>query len=176
MPTFEPVREAQKVNLEGLRKLKRPERDLELPMSPIGHPSTLDFLDASISSFSLYEDLPKVSTQKVPRITILDSFGPPDGRKIKKHTHQLLSESGESPKENSNASLSTSCMTESVFPVRKKPQTRQSSTWSQWTEQTVPAKRKHQAQTEIKQLVASKGAHNIWDKSYDHEVREFLGG
>ena len=172
--TTEPTRKAQKVNLEGLRNLKRPERDLELPMSPIGHPSDLDFLDASSSSLSLYEELPKVSTQKVPHLTVLDSFGPPiTGEK----RNEKLSRGppGESPKGNLNAS-STSCMTESVFPVRKKSQTYQSDTWSQWTEQTVPAKRNHQAQMKMKQVTTSQGAHEShsnWDKSYDHEVKQF---
>ena len=169
VPTFEPAREAQKVNLDGLRKLKMPDRDLELPMSPIGHPSTLDFLDASTSSISLYEDQPKVSTQKLPRHTILDSFGPPNGRKKKRHNYQVLSESAESLKETLNSSLSTSCLTESVFPAHKKPPTHQPNSWSQWTEQN---KRKHQSQARIERMVTSKGARNICDKSYDHEVRE----
>ena len=50
--------------------------DHELPMSPIVKPSSLDLLDASSASLSLYQNQPKVSTQKIPHRSVLDSFGP----------------------------------------------------------------------------------------------------
>ena len=67
----------------------RPQRDMELPMSPIGKTSSLDIMDTSTTlSESLrlgaefdarlpMGELPRVSTQKIPHRTILGSFGPP---------------------------------------------------------------------------------------------------
>ena len=70
----------------------RPQRDLELPMSPIGQPSTLEIMDTSAIHTERYEKIrgsaewsggqhveepPRVSTQKIPHKTLLDSFGPP---------------------------------------------------------------------------------------------------
>lgn len=81
----------------GDRPSARPQRDLELPMSPIGEPSNLDIMDCSTvlsekrdardhigdgsgGGRSLergMDELPRVSTQKIPHRTVLDSFGPP---------------------------------------------------------------------------------------------------
>lgn len=72
----------------------RPQRDVELPMSPINRASSLDLMDTTNATFlseTLCEpgdggnggggrslgELPRVSTQKIPHKTILDSFGPP---------------------------------------------------------------------------------------------------
>ncbi len=61
-------------------------------MSPIGKPSNLDIMDTTTCSMHLsgkrktqdmsllmgdYQEPPRVSTQKIPHRTILDSFGPP---------------------------------------------------------------------------------------------------
>jgi hypothetical protein len=71
----------------------RPQRDMELPMSPINRASNLQLMDTTTTNatFLLSEtlhdpgggsgmdsrELPRVSTQKIPHKTILDSFGPP---------------------------------------------------------------------------------------------------
>ena len=69
----------------------RPQRDLELPMSPIGRSSALDFMDTSTvlsetfdgvrrsgeGSGGVTKEPPRVSTQKIPHRTLLESFGPP---------------------------------------------------------------------------------------------------
>lgn len=70
----------------------RPQRDMELPMSPIDRASSLDLMDTTTNATFLSEILadqgvsgdgrglrepPRVSTQKIPHQTILDSFGPP---------------------------------------------------------------------------------------------------
>ncbi len=68
--------------------VKRPQRDLELPMSPIGHSSSLEFMDTSTVLSETFEKMkssgkdgarepPRVSTQKIPHRTLLESFGPP---------------------------------------------------------------------------------------------------
>ena len=60
-------------------------------MSPIGKPSTLEIMDTSAVHSERFdriqvgadwsggrrEELPRVSTQKIPHNTLLDSFGPP---------------------------------------------------------------------------------------------------
>lgn len=75
----------------GKQLATRPQRDLELPMSPIGKPSTLEIMDTSAVHSERFdrirgdaswsggrtEELPRVSTQKIPHRTLLDSFGPP---------------------------------------------------------------------------------------------------
>ena len=69
----------RKLKLTGPRA-NWPERNLALPMSPIGDPSALEFHDTSYDAGShfrsLYTNAPKVSTQKLPHYTALDSFGP----------------------------------------------------------------------------------------------------
>ena len=78
---------------------RAPQRDLVLPMSPIGHSSRLDFMDVSTVLSDTFEretscgggggggvsggggvgakEVPRVSTQKIPHRTVLESFGPP---------------------------------------------------------------------------------------------------
>ena len=72
-------------------QMRRPQRNLELPMSPIACPSTLEIMDTSALhtercqrigggagwSGGHVQDVPRVSTQKIPHRTVLDSFGPP---------------------------------------------------------------------------------------------------
>lgn len=57
-------RHVQAVNLEAKKPTFQQKMDLELPMSPIEKPSFLDLMDTS--NMSLYHDLPRVSTEKVP--------------------------------------------------------------------------------------------------------------
>ena len=71
----------KKLKLTGPRA-HWPERNLALPMSPIGKPSVLDLHDSICNADLLpllppYSNAPKVSTQKLPHHTALDSFGPP---------------------------------------------------------------------------------------------------
>ena len=65
---------------------KVPQRDLELPMSPISHSSTLELMDCSAvlsgsarsrGDSGASREVPRVSTQKIPHRTLLESFGPP---------------------------------------------------------------------------------------------------
>ena len=57
-----PEKKPMKVNLQGPRPLRGQERELQLPMSPIAQPSSLDLEDMSTSSLSLYPDQTLTST------------------------------------------------------------------------------------------------------------------
>lgn len=56
-----------KVNLQGPRPMRGREMDLQLPMSPIAQPSSLDLEDMSVSSVSLYPDHTQTSAGKHPQ-------------------------------------------------------------------------------------------------------------
>ena len=74
----------KKLKLTGPRSVW-PERNLVLPMSPIGKPSALDLdgttCDRELPSLFTAHGAPRVSTQKLPHHTVLNSFGPPSLRK-----------------------------------------------------------------------------------------------
>ena len=76
----EPLTRVKKMKLTGPRALW-PERNLALPMSPITKPSALDLhdttCDTQLSSLLTTSRAPRVSTQKLPHPTVLNSFGPP---------------------------------------------------------------------------------------------------
>lgn len=57
-------RHVQAVNLDAKKPAFQQKMDLELPMSPIEKPSYLDLMDTS--NVSLYHDLPRASTEKIP--------------------------------------------------------------------------------------------------------------
>lgn len=111
-------RQVNRVDLGKARSFDRPDRDLELPMSPIGKPSTLELLDASASLSFYAEDQPKVSTQKIPHQTHLDSFGLGLKERAREERQQVVSHSTST----AGDSLSALCMTESVFPKAKQSQ------------------------------------------------------
>ena len=75
----EPPYHVKKLKLTGPRSIW-PERNLVLPMSPIGKPSALDLHDATcdreLPSLFATHGAPRVSTQKIPHHTVLNSFGP----------------------------------------------------------------------------------------------------
>ena len=126
----------QRVDLSGARRFDRPDRGLELPMSPIGEPSSLELLDASASGLSFYAEAeqPKVSTQKIPHRTILNSFGPGVKDREAKHEQQqpIVSHS-------SGDSLSPLNMTEYLVPALKKQQPQQFKQQLYRVPQKVPA-------------------------------------
>ena len=111
-------RQVHRVDLGGARNFDRPDRGLELPMSPIGKPSTLELLDASASLSFYADDQPKVSTQKIPHQTHLDSFGLGLKERETEEQQQAVSHSTST----AGGSLSGLCMTESVFPKAKPSQ------------------------------------------------------
>ena len=63
-----PEKRPMKVDLQGPRPLRGYERELQLPMSPIAQPSSLDLEDMSTSPLSLYPDQTLTSTSKHPRL------------------------------------------------------------------------------------------------------------
>lgn len=69
----------KKLKLTGPRSVW-PDRNLVLPMSPIGKPSALDLHDTTcdreLPSLFTTHGPPRVSTQKLPHHTVLNSFGP----------------------------------------------------------------------------------------------------
>lgn len=80
----EPLSRVKKMKLTGPRAVW-PERNLALPMSPITKPSALDLhdttCDTQLSSLLTTTRAPRVSTQKLPHPTVLNSFGPPPQQK-----------------------------------------------------------------------------------------------
>lgn len=111
----------QRVDLSGVRRFDRPNRGLELPMSPIGEPSSLELLDASTAGLSFYaEEQPKVSTQKIPHKTLLNSFGSGVKEREAKHEQQELIVS-----RSSGESLSALNMTDYLVPAQRKQQPQQ---------------------------------------------------
>lgn len=170
-----------KVDLAGDRgNFRRPDRDLELPMSPIGNPSSLELLDATSSSLSFYtneEEQPKVSTQKIPHHTAFHSFGPARP-KASENPKQCQYYNRRTSKMNTTLN-STSCMTESIFPLCKKPQwprleshqgpqAAQKTTYkahnplmsaNPWESGLMDKRRKQMSRPR-----------SVWEKSFDHEV------
>ena len=108
-------RQVHRVDLGGARSFDRPDRGLELPMSPIGKPSSLELLDASASLSFYADDQPKVSTQKIPHQTHLDSFGLRLKERATEEQQQAVLHS-------TNTAGGSLCMTESVFPKAKQSQ------------------------------------------------------
>ena len=108
-------RQVHRVDLGGARSFDRPDRGLELPMSPIGKPSSLELLDASASLSFYADDQPKVSTQKIPHQTHLDSFG----LRLKERATEEQQQAVLHSTSTAGGSL---CMTESVFPKAKQSQ------------------------------------------------------
>ena len=78
-------RPVQAVNMDAKKPAFQQRMDLELPMSPIEKPSSLDLMD--VSTVSLYHDLPRVSTEKIPhhqQHALGRGLGaPPDGARHK---------------------------------------------------------------------------------------------
>lgn len=107
----EPLARVKKLKLTGPRAVW-PERNLALPMSPISKPSALDLhdttCDTQLSSLLTTTHGPRVSTQKLPHHTMLNSFGPPPQQK--KSGFDKTREYINPPTD------STSLWTESVFP------------------------------------------------------------
>ena len=88
-------------NKDGL-SMRAQQHDVELPMSPINRASSLELMDTTTTSTNAtflsntgagdggggggrrgLEKLPRVSTQKIPHNTILDSFGPPRNMEVR---------------------------------------------------------------------------------------------
>lgn len=94
-------------------------------MSPITQPSTLEFQDASSEGVSFYENQPRVSTSKIPTRH-------PQQKQLKQvpsPTKPLITTN----KFSFNSTLdiedttNTSALTESIFPMHKKPHTKSNS-------------------------------------------------
>ena len=108
----------KRLKLSGPRSLL-PDKRLSLPVSPIGKPSTLEFQEATsdsdFSSVFAVRHIPRVSTQKLPHHTALNSFHlqpppPPQKKTGLPKTRESLG-----PTARERASL----WTESVFPTRR---------------------------------------------------------
>ena len=103
----------KRLKLTGPRSLL-PDRHLALPMSPIRKPSALEFQEASggteLSSMFAIRRIPRVSTQKLPHLTALNSFSPalPQQAVVASRTRESRHDRG----------LSSSLWTESVIPRR----------------------------------------------------------
>ncbi len=181
-PKREPPRKPIKVDLDATsRNVRRPERNLELPMSPIGKPSTLTLLDSSTaSSFDLshFKDLPKVSTQRVPHPTVLQAFGPPPRPQVRneKSHHPALDRYQISM----SSAVNVPTMPEAVLPSRKNPAYHargSSSSTAKGSHYPWGGDRgltKNSSLGKEKQPVAVleriRSLNSTWERSYDHEV------
>ena len=103
----------KRLKLTGPRSLL-PDRHRPLPMSPIRKPSALEFQEVSggteLSSMFAIRRVPRVSTQKLPHLTALNSFGPalPQQAVVASRKRESRHDIG----------LSSSLWTESVIPRR----------------------------------------------------------
>ncbi len=158
------------------RNVRRPERNLELPMSPIGKPSTLNFLDTStISSLDLshYKNQPKVSTQKVPHQTVLRGFAPANQPQfgVERNQHPVLERRHQA---SASSVMNAPPMPETVIPTNKKPHfhTRGNGRDShyQWNDTYGLINNGTKGKPLAGVLERTHRKRSTWERSYDHEV------
>ena len=166
VPKREPPRQAVRVDLDAAKRargnFRRPDRDLEIPMSPIRKPSTLEFLDST----SDFMDQPKVSTQKVPHQTVFKRFGQQGSEEKMENEQQQQYKS-------TYGVQNDSCLTESLFPPRKYPQYNNEhfankSRANDWDDRRYSFMGNGKRPLGV--LERAKRPPSAWEKSYDHEV------
>ena len=107
-----PHKTVQRVILDKPQSGRSYNFNLELPMSPITQPSTLELLDTTTDGTSLYGNQPRVSTTKKPE----DIFKLPSSNETTLKNTFWTTDSIFSCEDSTR---NTSTLTESVFPKRK---------------------------------------------------------